>query len=1268
MVSLTPDNYRSILRYYAALKQFLSMSSGPTKVNPNRAAKAREKLLKLSMSQFFELSTDVYDELQRRIDESQDEPDFLLPMANFHPKRNEAREKLGSLQPGRFRDLVSDIYFEIERRQLHNAREQEEKRVSVDTVVTSDTASVGSPQEERRSVQSIPPTHPVDSRTQGSVKTLQSTTVIPTKADMAWSSDEDDEDSLRILNSSHIKTRSLEISKGDIPSVVSTTEKRLVNGTQSWKPVHTGLNQATGDVGASSTAMAVGAATLAAASAITPAINEVSPENGSPISYSSNRNSYTTSPKRSVNRSSKAGSLDLNGSSHNEPRIQRGLSISQNRNKDRDIELLLAEGTKMDQRITNLEQKSALLQSKADKFESENETLHQMRDDMSNRIQMLEAEISKKDATIKDLESQLKSAADAISSSNRGFGHGSDANWNPRYDQLKLQKIEDFLALDAISEESLQKYVAKNGLVPLRLITQLHDSIKSFLLKLDDKSVSDNTSVLFEQVHHIAEYASKIASYAPHSTKADLVRSTVSHAITSTRYFTLYAELLPKLIIQTAVGEVAFSVCELISDVRLIKDDYQIVTSPVVAKSMADDLNETNDVSPVRPLRMTKKSSSNSRSVSSSTPKPLNLTINSQIVNSTVEHVETKPFHLSRDSPSTSRSADRSFNNDAETPSKRSPVAQRFYSPGSVGTSNDPKPLVTGMRKSSSQNILSRVKQYEQQDQTPVSSPVSKKSMISPLSDNVVGLFGKRKSGETSSPRRSSSELNGASKGLNNVGSGAISSTHTHDNLKETEPISIETSSAATSTTESSVNSNMPEIISKELIHDTTSNCELRIGTNANPSDPAKNLASNGGLSRGIGKQHNDLETTGSTTANDSVSALSHSDDGTYSEGEVDLNDFKSSLLVNNKIKQQLTQNELKASLDGDGRGSFTKASEDDLNYSPLDVKKPLEVNQPIPTSEITSSTESSEPHEKIEDESDNTWRLDSLVKNVTYSESTSGPNTVFSESPNVYTREKQDDDHDDGDKAGLQEIEPLKKTVIDLEEDLHEPLHVSSTRSSTTGESLNEAPLAGAAVTNPTVSTYNTASSALSPSSVEQDLPAEAHRAEESHGSSRQFDEDEFDVDEFDIGDPDNTLSELLLYLEHQTVKVISTIQALLSAIKLADSTKGDLRSGSKAINDVVSQMVEATSNAMKQSRNSQLKEHGRWVVDSLSDCGRRMDILCKPAGEDDLDEDYADKNFKQRLAGIAFDVAKCTKELVKSVEEANLKEEIAHLNARLG
>lgn len=172
------------------------------------------------------------------------------------------------------------------------------------------------------------------------------------------------------------------------------------------------------------------------------------------------------------------------------------------------------------------------------------------------------------------------------------------------------------------------------------------------------------------------------------------------------------------------------------------------------------------------------------------------------------------------------------------------------------------------------------------------------------------------------------------------------------------------------------------------------------------------------------------------------------------------------------------------------------------------------------------------------------------------------------------------------------------------------------------------------------------------------------------------EYDEDveepDFDIDAFDIENPDNTLSELLLYLEHQTIDVISTIQSLLTSIKQPEATTGELRKESNAINQVISQMVDATSVSMNQSRHATLKEHGNWVVQSLDDCRRRMTILCHlnkdgvmKAQEDD--EGYADKHFKQRLAGIAFDVAKCTKELVKTVEEASLKEEIDFLNSRL-
>lgn len=186
------------------------------------------------------------------------------------------------------------------------------------------------------------------------------------------------------------------------------------------------------------------------------------------------------------------------------------------------------------------------------------------------------------------------------------------------------------------------------------------------------------------------------------------------------------------------------------------------------------------------------------------------------------------------------------------------------------------------------------------------------------------------------------------------------------------------------------------------------------------------------------------------------------------------------------------------------------------------------------------------------------------------------------------------------------------------------------------------------------------------------EESDSEEEEETETESESEQEDEDDFDVNAFDIENPDNSLSQLLLYLEHQTVQVITTIQSLLSSIKEPKSTQGNLRAESNAINQVINQMTGATSVSMNQSRNANLKEHGSWVVQSLNDCSRRMVILCQLDKDGVLqtqkhDSDYADKNFKQRLAGIAFDIAKCTKELVKTVEEASLKEEIEFLNSKI-
>ncbi|KAK0318677.1 component of the polarisome [Friedmanniomyces endolithicus] len=114
-----PDNEDALQRHYHVLKGYLASSLRDEKGNM-RPNKARDKLLRLSVTQFMELSTDVYDELLRREDERtgrvQNVPKSLPPMQNFHPKRNQARQKLSTLPVERFRQLATDVFYELERR------------------------------------------------------------------------------------------------------------------------------------------------------------------------------------------------------------------------------------------------------------------------------------------------------------------------------------------------------------------------------------------------------------------------------------------------------------------------------------------------------------------------------------------------------------------------------------------------------------------------------------------------------------------------------------------------------------------------------------------------------------------------------------------------------------------------------------------------------------------------------------------------------------------------------------------------------------------------------------------------------------------------------------------------------------------------------------------------------------------------------------------------------------------------------------------------
>ncbi|KAJ6571970.1 hypothetical protein B0H19DRAFT_1255900 [Mycena capillaripes] len=97
---------------------------------PGRRSTARQKLTRLTVQQFYELSTDVYDELIRRKNEKEGKRGsplscpashyvpvpFLSARDGFHPKRNEARQKLATLPITRFEDLCGDVHWQLQRR------------------------------------------------------------------------------------------------------------------------------------------------------------------------------------------------------------------------------------------------------------------------------------------------------------------------------------------------------------------------------------------------------------------------------------------------------------------------------------------------------------------------------------------------------------------------------------------------------------------------------------------------------------------------------------------------------------------------------------------------------------------------------------------------------------------------------------------------------------------------------------------------------------------------------------------------------------------------------------------------------------------------------------------------------------------------------------------------------------------------------------------------------------------------------------------------
>lgn len=1201
--------------HHKMLKQFLEISddlSNKTRTNSSRAARAREKLLKLSGAQFRELSTDVYDELRRRIDESRGEPDFLLPKSSFHPKRNQARQKLSSLPQSRFKDLVLDISYEIERRNLHvpavnanntTTNNNNNNTNSHNTMSTSSdsrhsnqsfshnrqqSADVGSHinsfdhsrnvsigtrglkeqqphqlmqsaslmrhQQHQNLISELPRGQP-DQPSIG----VQSTTVIPSKANLTWSSDEEDDD-------------------------------EDLNGTRedSFKGVN--KRSIVGDTGNGGGANGAGiAAGFASGAAAASAVDAVSSKSAAELKELSEKNSQLDTLVNSLQAKLEEAQHDKEHLESKIKLLQEDYDYSNTQNKELSKELeelsssknqWLTEKEVYDKKIEdnqlNYIHKSEYesLKSNLGALRLENQSLknsvykdrHQRTasNDFALQLQQKQIQLDEDSSSgsanaggvKKDVERLLEQLGN-IDTSRSGVKKGGEqsvidlkmdvAKWQLKYEEIRSGHISKDLHTKIMKSDDLKPFISPQGSISFKLVADLLAFVETFLNYLGNDDTFDS-DFLFEKISKISVTANAIAAQGDDASlnsneNSILLREAVSYALTSTRYYAVYSNILPKVIVERSLGEICFCLCDLISISKLntneIGDNKYGGGLKVIQK------NDESINSGVRPLRMANRL----REQSNLSP-----------TNDRHEIIVPKiiPTQVDNDSNNTPSKAKGISSLSSRFDRKREEVEPEVT----------PKPKSTPPRVQMGSGVAHLSKRLSDQAE---SSPNSSPSRITPTKSNN-SIFDKVRQFETS-PNNDDyiRGINGSPESLKKVSederglSGAFRANGSgKDKIEESEPKPVG---------KGIFQSLRQKLVSADNNED-LNNSDEKVDTSVNDTMTERDANS----------------TNHTTPYNDN-----------HSIGSVKSESGKGFFL---SIRQKLGSQE-----NGD--------IDEDLNESDTTTVTPVK--------EVKSSVMNFLKHKVNMVNIDEPKSLGRTQSTDSKADSKASFHSTF-QSPQASNK-------------AVDKIAPVKKSV-------------------------NISPMPAQVAHLNTTYDDDEDDDEFDDESEEEDPEEEEARQRQEYRKSMAA--ATFNVDLFDIDDPDNTLTQVLLYLENQTVKVISTTQSLLSAIKHPQVTKDVLRSKAGAITDVISQMTEATNTSMNQTRNAQLKEHGSWVVRSLEDCSHRMNILCK-VNPDESDATFADKNFKQRLAGISFDIAKCTKELVKTVEEATLKEEIANLNARL-
>lgn len=1443
---LTAEQRGQLYGYFCELRDFFQVTGTKhDRSNSARAQKARSKLLKLYPSQFFELSTDVHDELQRRIDENQAQPDHLLPKDTFHVKRNQARQKLANLSQSRFNDLVDDILYEIKRRNYHEKPEHKGTDISEkysggtptssshfegvfsgdeagnhtkDTGETSD-ASQADIHNQKNGYTIVPETVLSDTNESPSKITpnasVQASQVIPKKASIEWSSDEEDEDdshkpkqvsdkeqvspvsnsqtgettvqsplfsskdadrlhfsenengfnkhaspsreenytfseefsSQSPLFSSSKKTKRFSELEDDLnhsrksisgnengllgqsppqsplfslqhretdgnPELLSASElkddRKEVEAAHSW-------GNYSEDHASGKALQGALADDLLPVSRGLPEDRRAAPNTSSTNDDNVGNTSRTSHPGRTSNESG----TSINAYTGNRGSIKR--ASLEHENSKREIEVLMAEGTKMDMRITELENSNSILSSAKNELDRriqdhQSEILElksrleksskEAEDAKAEVLRLTEQEVKEGDSLGKSIDqshqeefARLTKQVNSLSIENEELKQKNAElefkmkllNSSNRKDEKSIspstrQKAvgsDRFKEKEVLSDpEALKRYSSEDGLLPLDLILSFNKQIETIFYHLHDKQhLPAFGDQLFEDISRISELVHKtikLVDVSDHQDQVILLKASLSHAITSVRYFASYHDILPPITVESAISDISFAVCGLLDVVKIIDAPQAVISE-----------QHLSEPSPQTPIMKNMKSSSSLAGEEANSGLKDPRGINKHAIEESNNSMSpVKPLKITQkvvqNSPPTK-----------PTISARKPSSTLFTSMLSPSLSNNSSP-----RNSQFSNLRFASGAKSEEDVRIDKGSESKSHSQTDKEDSA-----RSPEGGISVKEKMDNSLQEASKNGNNSGLSAqerlfLNGKENHNLSKGEESRKIEKrvdSIIPTSETKSSVPEKFnrgPDFSLCAASGDDTTDDQYNHKSDASNTTSDEDLTYQA-LKQSMKKNH---EIAGEKKIESSMPSKKP-------EGKINVP----------KLRSSLDSSPKRGGGDGDGVSALKTIqgavhAKESPAEPPRIIKQVITTQMEGPPDETDADIETSPFRFDDAMALERSVNLKSPTKNLELSplknsevkvkdravattenrafdvensaiEINDTNSRASSGAVNGFSKQKENLSLDENSKK--KQIKPFLEGVkkgADANAQKTSP-NPSMTQSSSTSQPIIKvsnfesegSPAARTVVKQEEIEDVRNVPAINRAKSTSSNNQKSSARLSNTSLAEKEYeDEGDFDIDAFDIENPDNTLSELLLYLEHQTIEVISTIQSLLTSIKQPQASTGELRKGSGAITRVIAQMIEATSVSMAQSRNAPLKEHGNWVVQSLEDCQRRMTTLCRLKRDGTVevnegDSDYADKHFKQRLAGIAFDVAKCTKELVKTVEEASLKEEIEFLNSKI-